>query len=162
MFALATLLLRYARLRSVCFAVWASVNPAFPHAHDAPAIADAIATAVLQDRDPVFGSQEEEAAVAARFALGESSLRIHPIPYRDPKTGKAVDPLAAGVFQLHGPAGHADVVMQARAWLVLLHAGRESCPESPAGPLSGSCSGAGKRLADRRVAGALAVVRGDP
>lgn len=150
MLGIATLIARYAYLRSVVIAVLTSIHPGAMSLRDAPVIVNAIAEAVTFDGAPVWDA-ELEAGAMADYADHESGLRLHPVPYIDPKTGHPIDGEAHGVWQIHGPAGRADVNTQASYWLTLLHEGAEKCPQSPAAPLSGRCGGAGKRLADRRV-----------
>ena len=144
-------------LRALVVATWSFLSPTAGQSPDAPAIADAIATAVAGDPDPIYGDASVEAAVAAVYAWHESRLRIHPVPWVDPSTGKPVDGLAHGIFQLHTHAGELDATTQTVAWLAMLHDGARTCPASPAAPLSGGCTQA-RKLADRRMAFAVRVV----
>jgi hypothetical protein len=140
--------LQYARLYALCFAVWATFDPAASKARDAEALASAIAWAGITDANPVYKDAEHEAAVAARYAVEESWLNL-----------KAIGDSGAahGAFQLHSSAGRGDAAAQVAGWLALLHEGALRCPASPAAPLSGGCRRAYK-LANRRVAAAFAVL----
>jgi hypothetical protein len=136
-------------LKALVMAIWSAMHPMAPSLPDAPEIADAIVIAVSQDTaPPVFGSREEDAAVMAYYALRESWLRKHVVG----DGGRSF-----GVWQENSRTGRADVVTQARAWLVLLHEGARICPANPAAPLSGGCQAAG-RLAARRVTKALELL----
>lgn len=149
-------------LHALIVAIWAAIHPAAPKLHDASEIADAITIAVNEDKEPpVFGSREEDAAIMAYYALRESWLA---------KGAVGDGGRSYGVWQEPAITGRADVLTQARAWLVTLHEGARICPASPAAPLSGGCWAA-RSLANRRVARArtlLAQVRlslatsGDP
>jgi hypothetical protein len=133
-------------LKALVMAIWSAMHPMAPSLPDAPEIADAIVIAVSEDtKPPVFGSREEDAAVMAYYALRESWLRKHVVG----DGGRSF-----GVWQESSRTGRADVVTQARAWLVLLHEGARICPTNPAAPLSGGCRAAA-RLAARRVTKAL-------
>jgi len=114
-------------LRLLVIAVWASINPALPHTHDAPQIATAIATAVAQDsgNPPVFTSHAEDAAVMAYWAYRESSLRLH-------VTGDGGK--SFGFLQIRSPAAHRDAITQARSWLYMLHQGKRMCTASEGAP----------------------------
>ena len=132
-------------LRAIVVAVWVSVSPNAARSPDADAIADVIAQSVSYDAAPVYDSQELEAGAMARWAFEESGVRLHPRPYSwDSKAG-----IANGVWQIHGPAGRADLGTQAAAWLRLAHAG-VGC-KNPIAPLSGQCGGLALRNADKRM-----------
>lgn len=150
MLGISLLAARFAYLRSIVIAVMISIHPGAMSLRDAPAIADAIATAVTFDSDPVWDA-ETEAAVMTVYADRESGLRLHPGHWVDPKTGKAVDAHANGFLQIRAAQGLADAGTQSAYWLDLLHDGAQRCSQSPAAPLSGNCYGAGRRIADRRV-----------
>jgi hypothetical protein len=136
-------------IKLLVFAIWTAIHPTAPRAGAASEIASAIETVVMADRlPPVFGSQEEDAAVMAYYAFRESWLRKNAVG----DGGKSF-----GVWQEQCAAGKADVLTQARAWVGLLRAGARACPQSPAAPLSGGCK-AGRQVADRRVARALALL----
>lgn len=136
-------------LKTIILAIWAAIHPSAPKLADASEIADAIATVVSHDTDPpVFGSREEDAAVMAYYALRESWLR---------KRAVGDGGRSFGVWQERAVTGQADVITQARAWLVQLREGARVCPASPAAPLSGGCLIA-RKLADRRVARARALL----
>ena len=136
-------------LKALVMAIWSAMHPMAPSLPDAHEIADAIVIAVSQDAaPPVFGSREEDAAVMAYYALRESWLRKHVVG----DGGRSF-----GVWQESSRTGRADVVTQARAWLVLLHEGARICPANPAAPLSGGCQAAA-RLAARRVTKALELL----
>ncbi|HEY8041753.1 MAG TPA: hypothetical protein VIF15_18240 [Polyangiaceae bacterium] len=136
-------------LRALAMAVWGGVHPTAPRMADAPVIANAIATVIAQDAEPpVFGSHEEDAAVMAYYALRESWLQVRAV---------GDGGVSFGVWQEHASTGRADVVTQAKAWLVLLRDGARVCPASPAAPLSGGCTAA-RKLADKRVARARALL----
>jgi hypothetical protein len=136
-------------LRALIVAIWAAIHPAAPKLLDASEIADAITTAVNEDRQPpVFGSREEDAAIMAYWALRESWLA---------KGAVGDHGRSFGVWQEPAITGRADVLTQARAWLVTLHEGQRICPASPAAPLSGGCNAA-RSLANRRVARARALL----
>jgi hypothetical protein len=137
-------------IRTLVFAIWSAVHPLAPRSGDAAEIAAAIATIVGADPlPPVFGSREEDVAVMAYYALRESWLR---------KNAVGDHGRSFGVWQEQSSAGTADVLTQARAWRALLRDGARECPKSPAAPLSGGCR-AGRRLADRRVARARALLK---
>jgi hypothetical protein len=136
-------------LRALIVAIWAAIHPAAPKLLDASEIADAITTAIQDDsQPPVFGSREEDAAIMAYYALRESWLAKDAVGDR----GRSF-----GVWQQRAITGRADVLTQARAWLVSLHEGQRICPASPAAPLSGGCYAA-RSLANRRVARARALL----
>ena len=136
-------------LRALIVAIWAAIHPAAPKLHDASEIADAITTAVNEDQQPpVFGSREEDAAMMAYWALRESWLA---------KGAVGDGGRSYGVWQEPAVTGRADVLTQARAWLVALHEGARICPASPAAPLSGGCWAA-RSVANRRVARARALL----
>src|ERR1019366_6489184 len=65
-------------LRAVVVATWSFLSPTAGNAPDAEPIADAIATAVAGDADPLYGSANVEAAVMAQWAWHESRLSTHP------------------------------------------------------------------------------------
>jgi hypothetical protein len=130
-----------AHLRALVLSVWTAIHPGLPTMGDAPAIADTIALTVEQDRDPVFGDQDFEAAVMAYWALRESSLLRRAVG----DNGQSW-----GVWQEPREVGSRDLETQARFWLRRLHMGALECPESPAAPLSGGCRAA-RQLADRRI-----------
>jgi hypothetical protein len=138
---------RYSLLKALCFAVWTAFHPMAARAPHAAAIADAIANAVMADPNPI-GSEDEEAALAARWAVEESWLRPRVVG----DGGQA-----HGLFQLHRAAGLGSIGTQTQAWLAMLHDGSKVCPESPAAPLSGGCVQA-RKLADRRTRAALGVL----
>ena len=136
-------------LRALIVAIWAAIHPAAPKLLDASEIADAITTAIQEDKQPpVFGSREEDAAIMAYWALRESWLA---------KGAVGDHGRSFGVWQEPAITGRADVLTQARAWLIVLHEGQRICPESPAAPLSGGCNVA-RGLANRRVARARALL----
>jgi hypothetical protein len=136
-------------IKVLVFAIWTAIHPLASRSGNAPEIAAAIATVVSTDpRPPVFGSREEDASVMAYYALRESWLRKNVVG----DGGKSF-----GVWQEQSDSGRADVLTQARAWVALLREGARACPESPAAPLSGGCK-AGRRVADRRVAHARALL----
>jgi hypothetical protein len=135
------------RLAILALAVWAIVHPRAPRLAHAEEVARAWAQAVEEDkRPPVFGTRDRDLAVGAYWAIRESWLQ----PSAVGDGGKS-----RGVWQLQTEAGKADLLTQARAWREMLHEGQRLCPESPAAPISGGCTGAGRRLADRRVELAL-------
>lgn len=148
MFGDVAALARVLHLRALVFAVWGAVHPLAPQMRDAPAIAWAIARAVDEDPDPVFGDAETEAAVAAYWALRESWLRREVVG----DGGRSF-----GVWQEPRFVGKGPLRAQATYWLRLLHEGQRICPASPAAPLSGGCERAWK-LADRRVAETRAIL----
>jgi hypothetical protein len=155
MIALSLLLLRFSHLRLLILSVWASMHMVTP---DAPAIATSLAYAIASDVSPVFGSPDLEAAASAVYVARESGVRLRPVPWRDPRTGRPVDGAARGAYQIHGPEALADLDEQTRWYLFLLHAGAVACPESPMAPVVGSCRGAAKRMADHRVKEAKALL----
>jgi hypothetical protein len=134
----------------IVLAVWTALG--FASRPDAAVIADALVTAAHESPLDDLG-EAGTIAVMADYAAHESGVQLRPAPYRG-RDGKPVDGLAHGFLQLHGPAGLASPLEQARAWLRLAHDGERTCPDQPLGPLSGSCRGA-RRLADRRVREAL-------
>lgn len=89
----------------------------------------------------------EDAALALVWANYESACQLDPKPLHDAQ--------ARGPWQLHGlapwPQPLPSLPAQAKRWLSLLAAGRESCPEEPLAPLSGHCLRAAP-LAHRRAA----------
>lgn len=146
------------RIAAIVLSIWQILSPPSARTSDAAELATAIALAVDGDTSPVWGDAELEAAVAAVFCWHESRVRIHPVQWRDPKTGILTDSHAHGAFQLRSEAGNGDALTQAVAWIDLLKLGAEKCPDSPAAPLSGSCLLA-KRLADRRVETAVRLLK---
>ena len=147
---LAAYFARWTTLRALCLSVWAGTSTP-----DAGEIADSIATAVLEEPTPVFASAEEDAAVLAIFARGESGLDRAPKPQSwDARAG-----VSCGVWQQRCRWLSPTILGQARVEIELLARGAVLCPASPAAPLSGGCHGAGRRLADARVARAMAVIR---
>jgi hypothetical protein len=142
---------RALQLRAVALAVFAALSPPAAAGPDAPVIADAIAFAVAADPSPTW-EPEMLAAVMAVSVVEESGVRLHPVPWIDPKTGRPVDALAHGPFQIRGTHGFGGVGDQAEYWLVLLRAGARACPVSPSAPLLGACDGKARRIADWRFA----------
>jgi hypothetical protein len=139
----------HAELVAIALRLWAAMGA--PHPTDGPAIADAIATVIEGDRCPaVFATHLEDLAVMAKYAKDESDVRAHPGHWVDPRTGKAVDPIAQGPWQTHRLGPDATPLEYARDWLAQLHDGARVCPASPLAPLSGSCLLA-RPLADRRA-----------
>lgn len=130
-------------LRTIVLTCWALWYPGAERSSDAPAIANAIVVAVLEDADnaPVTGSHAEDAALMAVYALRESWLR-HGL------VGDGGRSFA--VWQQPAYVGRLSIEEQARAWLFTLHAAAEVCPESPAAPLAGGCERA-RAVADRRA-----------
>jgi hypothetical protein len=142
-------------LRAVVVATWSFLSPTAGNAPDAPDIADAIATAVAGDADPLYGSANVEAAVMAQWAWHESRLSTHPKAFSwDAHAG-----VSCGAFQERCATLPPTLLGQAVAWLALAHDGARTCPASPLAPLSGGCGGMARRLADRRVAEVLRIVR---
>lgn len=139
-------------LVKLVFGIWSALHPRAPQQGDARAIAEAMVGAVLADaaNPPVFGSHVEDLAVGALYADLESAVRLRPGHWVDPKTGKAVDPLAQGPWQTHRLPEGASPSEYARDWLRQLRDGAKACPRSPAAPLSGGCDRA-VGLANRRV-----------
>lgn len=135
-------------LRALVLGIWSILGV---HTPEAPVLADAIATAVVDDgaRAPVFSSHAEDAAVLAEIVREESGVQTDPHPYSwDSRAGKS-----CGAFQLACSGLPVTLAGQARKALWLLHRGREACPESPAAPYLGACRiGAGRRIGDRRSA----------
>jgi hypothetical protein len=135
-------------LKSLCLALWMSISPAAARLPDAAEIAESIATAVLEQEEPVFRSAEEDAAMTAIWAYYETggSLSPHPRPQSwDAKAG-----LSCGVWQQRCRTLSPSILGQAREELRLMRRGAVLCPAQPMAPLSGGCH-AGRRLADRRV-----------
>jgi hypothetical protein len=129
-------------LKLLVLTIWAAIHPSAPRLRDAMMIADAIQAVISADTaPPVFGSREDDAAVMAYYALRESWLSKDAVG----DGGKSF-----GVWQQPPAVGRADLLTQARAWLVVLHEGARICPASPAAPLSGGCIN-GRRVADRRA-----------
>jgi hypothetical protein len=144
-------------LKSLCIAVWTALSPASAQTSDAVEIAESIATAVLERDLPVFKTIEEDAAIAAVWAYGETggTLSRHPRPMSwDAKAG-----LSCGVWQQRCNSLAPTILGQARSELWLMHRGAVLCPSQPMAPLSGGCQ-AGRRLADRRVARARTLLAG--
>jgi len=142
-------------LRALVVATWSFLSPTAGQSPDALAIADAIATSVAGDPDPLYGDASVEAAVMAQWAWHESRLSLHPKPFSwDSKAG-----VSCGPWQERCATLPPTLVGQAVAWLALAHDGERTCPASPLAPLSGQCGGAARRLADRRVAEVLRIVR---
>jgi hypothetical protein len=142
-------LTQWLALKSLCLAVWTSMSPGATKAFDANEIADSIATAVLEEESPVFGSLEEDAAITAVWAYRETggALTRSPRPMSwDAKAG-----LSCGVWQQRCQSLAPTILGQARYELWLMRRGAVLCPDQPMAPLSGGCH-AGRRLADRRVA----------
>lgn len=136
-------------IKVLVFAIWTAIHPLAPRSGNASEIAAAIADVLSSDpRPPVFTSREEDASVMAYYALRESWLRKDVVG----DGGRSF-----GVWQEQSSSGRGDVLTQARAWVALLREGAKACPESPAAPLSGGCK-AGRRVADRRVARARALL----
>lgn len=135
----------------IVLAIWAGLHPGLDKKPDAMTIATGLVDAVLEEsgKAPAFGSHLEDLAVGAVYARFESTVRMVPGHWVDPRTHKAVDPIAFGPWQTHTREGDS-AIGYARAWLRLLHDGARLCPESPAAPLSGGC-GRAKGLANRRV-----------
>lgn len=157
MFVFSTMMAQYLSqwmaLRALCFSVWATLAPGYmtPEQQE---IAEAIATAVLEEDAPVYESLETDAATMAVFAYGESRLRRNPRPESwDARAGQS-----CAVWQQRCSTLAPTIVGQARVELELLRRGAVLCPESPAATLGGSCHGAARRLADGRVAQARALV----
>ena len=144
-----------AALVKLVFGIWTAMAtaPGQKPPGDAPAVADAIATVILENahRRPVLGSHDEDAAAMAYWADKESTVRIRPGHWVDPRTGKEVDPVAQGPWQTHRLGPDATVLEYARDWYAQFREGKKRCPESPLAPLSGSCHLA-RPVADRRVA----------
>ncbi len=159
MLIVSTALAKYAAhwlaLRALCIAVWAAMGPG-SGTPDAPEIAEAIATSVLEQDAPTLESLDADAAVLAVFARGESGLRRAPRP----ESWDAVAHVSCGVWQQRCAWLAPSILGQARAEIELLRRGAVLCPESPAAPLSGGCHGAGRRLADGRVTRARALLSG--
>jgi len=136
------------------FGIWTAMSsaPGQKPPGDAPSIANAIATVILENahRSPVLGSHNEDAAAMAYWADKESNVRVHPGHWVDPRTGKEVDPVAQGPWQTHRLGADATVLDYARDWYAQFRDGKRWCPESPLAPLSGSCHLA-RKVADRRV-----------
>lgn len=146
-------------LVKLVLAIWSVSGHSLPK--DAPVIADAIVTVTLDaaasGKPPVLGSYNEDIAAQAYWAEKESSVRLHPGHWVDPRTGKEVDPIAQGPFQTHRLGPDATAIEYARDWRRQLRDGAKVCPESPLAPLSGSCHLA-RPLADRRVREARALL----
>jgi hypothetical protein len=142
-------------LKAICFAIWTAMSPASTRSADAVEIAESIATAVLEQEGPVFRDYEEDAAMMAVWAFGETggTLIRHPRPQSwDAKAG-----LSCGVWQQRCRSIAPTILGQARDELWLMRRGAVLCPEQPMAPLSGGCR-AGRGLADRRVARARALL----
>ena len=142
--SLAAYFARWLALRAICLLVWQGYTTP-----DANEIAESIATAVLEEPAPVFGSAEEDASVLAVFALGESGL------YRTPRPQSWDARAGVSCGYLQEPCAFVrdrSVLEQTRYWLDLARRGTVLCPENPVAPLSGGCHGAARRLADSRVA----------
>ena len=143
-----------AALVKLVFGIWTAMAavPGQKPPGDAPAIADAIATVILENahRRPVLGSHNEDAAAMSYWADKESNVQVHPAHWIDPRTGKPVDSLAFGTYQTHRLGNDASAIDYARDWRRQLRDGKKVCPESPLAPLSGSCHLA-RPLADRRA-----------
>lgn len=116
-------------------ALWELIAVGLSRQPQAPAIAEAIADAVIEDgaSAPIYSSHAEDAAALAFGAFRESSLV--PRPGDCTPDGRCE---AHGAWQLHGPCGHAPLHAQARCWLELLKA--SDCPRKLA-VLWGQCSG---------------------
>lgn len=145
------LAVRYAHLRAVVLAVWGALSPSIAAGAEARAIAGAIADAVVVDPLPVWDA-DTEAATLAVYTADESGVRLHPLPWVDPRTGRPVDALAHGPFQIRGPMGLTGLAEQARTLVTMLHAGADACPVSPLAPLLGACGGKARRIANWRFA----------
>lgn len=92
----------------------------------------------------------------AEIVLEESNVQTRPRAfYWDAKAGRA-----CGAWQLRCACLPGTLAGQARVALRLLHIGRARCPESPMAPYLGACRiGAGRHIADRRVAKARCALR---
>jgi hypothetical protein len=148
-------LTEWVSLKAICFAIWAAMSPSSTRAADAVDIAESIATAVMEQDAPVFRDVEEDAAMLAVWAFGETggSLSRYPRPQSwDAKAG-----LSCGVWQQRCRSIPPTILGQARDEIWLMRRGAVLCPEQPMAPLSGGCR-AGRRLADRRVARARALL----
>lgn len=133
-----------AHLRAIVFAVWTAIHPLAPTTRDAPVIAEGIALAVAtDDQEPLTGSPEGDAALAAEYAYRESGNRSCPDHWvKSVDYGKSWGP-----FQLQGLArGLAcNPVYAAGEWLRRAHTSAEHCSSLPlderlAELASGSCS----------------------
>jgi hypothetical protein len=111
-------------LVAMLFALWHAAAPGVERQRDAREIAEAIATAVIEDgqRTPILSSHAEDAAVAGYYAMRESWLDLDAVG----DGGRS-----RGAWQLQGSAGRAPAVDQARAWLALMHRGARDCRDSP-------------------------------
>jgi len=133
----------HAQLVALIFRVWVAFNPTLANYQGGPEIADAIATAVIEDgkNAPVYGSHDEDAALMAWWALKESWLRRN----AQGDGGRSIGPWQLRLVLAY----HKPVVDQARTWLRLLHLGKGKtmCPEAPAAVMWGAGGGFGCRLA---------------
>lgn len=120
-------------LKLLVLAAWAAMTPRYDRAHDADEIATAIAQVVVDDgaRAPVYSSHAEDAIVMAYWATRESGLDLHA---RNPAER------SFGAWQQDARyGGKGNALVQARAWLWMLHAGKRLCPHRPSAIMWGAC-----------------------
>lgn len=144
-------------LRALALTIWSLIYPPLAHAHDAPAIADALATVAIEDanRAPVFGSHDVDFVLEAVYVAGESNVSQNPRP----QSWDAKGLVSCGAFQERCTfVRYRTLVEQAREWKRQLRAGKKVCPACPAAPLGGDCK-YGQPLADTRMGDALALLR---
>ena len=129
-------------LRTVVLSVWAAIHPLAPMTPDAPTIAEGIALAVATDElEPITGTREGDAALAAVYAYRESSNQAC---LEGDRTALVH---SWGAFQLKRlPVRSAcNPVYAAAEWLRRAHLSAEHCaalplPERLAELASGSCN----------------------
>lgn len=120
-------------LKLMVLAVWAAMTPRYDRAHDANAIAEAIAQAVVEDgaHAPVYSSHAEDAAIMALWGVRESSLNLRAVNDHGRSFGAWQQDARYG--------GKGSALVQARAWLWMLHQGARICPERPSTIMWGAC-----------------------
>jgi hypothetical protein len=142
-------------LSGLALALMAALHPLFAKTPDAPAIADGIVQAVLDDPTHLTGSATGDVALMALYAVKESGVRRCAVG----DGGRAL-----GSLQLQGvPAALAcDPASAARIWLGMAHASERSCadldPDARLAQLvSGSCL-RGRQLARSRLRETRAIL----
>jgi hypothetical protein len=133
-------------LRALVVSMMLQLSPHLPP--DAPAIADAIALAVLTEERQVLDDANTDLAALVVTARRESLFSLHPKPWR-PEWGS----LWCGAFQLVCETMPRTLLAQARKALTIIRYGVEQCPQSPLARYLGGClTGEARREGDRRIA----------
>lgn len=145
-------------LTAIVLAVWTVLSGPRPLSKDATDTADAIAQAVADDdRAPIGGSKEYEAALEAIYAFAESGAQRHPKPVSwDAKAG-----ISCGMWQMPCQiVRNIDLWDQAKYWLYMMHTAIDACPRHPGAMMCGSCrAGLPRRMANYRWRKAKTVLQ---